>query len=92
MGYFGSLGKIDFLSAKPVVARSWCNAENCKVQLKVGINRWMDILLVNMQRDPALHSADGSDWWSVDLCFDEVSIYTLKLLYISDRYSKEDMT
>lgn len=49
-----------------------CAADDCKVQLKLGVNRWSDILLVDMRREPSLSSLEGSDWWSVDLCFDEV--------------------
>ena len=33
----------------------------------------MDILVVDMQRDVALNDLEESDWWSVDLCFDEAS-------------------
>ena len=47
-------------------------AGNGRLQLKAGVNKWQDILVLDMQQVPELEGLEGSNWWSVDLSFDEV--------------------
>ena len=35
------------------------------------MNKWQDILVLDMQQVPELEGLEGSNWWSVDLSFDE---------------------
>lgn len=41
--------------------------------MKAGVNKWLDIVVLDMWRAPELQGIPGSDWWAASLCFDEVS-------------------
>ena len=39
----------------------------------MGLNKWQEIIIEDMQKAEALASIDNSNWWSTDLNFDEVN-------------------
>ena len=43
------------------------------LQMKMGLNKWQDIVTEDMQKAEALANLDASNWWSIDLSFDEVT-------------------
>ena len=45
--------------------------QNAAPQLRVGVNRWETMRTLDMQRAEGVNPP-GSDWWCVELAFDQV--------------------
>lgn len=49
--------------------------------MKMGLNKWQDIVVEDMQKAEALASLKDSNWWSIDLNFDEVILMAVNHAY-----------
>ena len=52
------------------------NAGTGGLQIKMGLNKWQEIVIEDMQKAESLASIENSNWWSVGLNFDEVNPLT----------------
>lgn len=55
------------------------------LQVKMGINKWQDIEVEDLERVRELETDDRSDWWSVNLNFDQVQIPLCELVHFIAR-------
>lgn len=58
-----------------VIEMTMLLAENRRLLLKAGINKWQDIEVLDMRRSDELNGMYGCDWWCIELSFDEVSLF-----------------
>ena len=47
--------------------------QNAAPQLRLGVNHWETLRTLDMQRPQGI-DLPGSDWWSAELAFDQVSL------------------
>ena len=42
-------------------------AQGCQPQLKMGLNKWEELVVTDMARAEELSSMERCDWWSVEI-------------------------